>query len=160
MNPLKLFTKLYVWPRILCRENNLFTIPNRFEAQILSNSRIFTDRENVARVNALVHPRVKEDFLAWAESAGSDVVAVESAILYESGMADTVDKVLLVWADRETAVERVMRRSGLVREQVISRLQNQMSVDELLLLSDYEVCNDGVNAILPYLVEFVAGLRG
>ena len=123
-------------------------------------ARIFTDSENVARVNALVHPRVKEDFLAWAESAGSDVVAVESAILYESGMADVVDKVLLVWADRETAVERVMRRSGLAREQVLSRLQNQMSVDELLLLSDYEICNDGVNAVLPYLVEFVAGLRG
>ena len=43
-------------------------------------AQIFTDKENVARVNALVHPRVKEDFLLWAESAGSDIVAVESAV--------------------------------------------------------------------------------
>lgn len=122
-------------------------------------AQIFTDKENVARVNALVHPRVKEDFLLWAESAGSDIVAVESAILYESGMAETVDKVLLVWADKETAVQRVMRRGGLAREQVLSRLQNQMPVDELLLLSDYAVRNDGESAVLPQLMEFVNGLR-
>lgn len=122
-------------------------------------AQIFTDKENVARVNALVHPRVKEDFLLWAESAGSDIVAVESAILYESGMAETVDKVLLVWADKETAVQRVMRRGGLAREQVLSRLQNQMSVDELLLLSDYAVRNDGESAVLPQLMEIVNGLR-
>ena len=122
-------------------------------------AQIFTDKENVARVNALVHPRVKEDFLLWAESAGSDIVAVESAILYESGMAETVDKVLLVWADKETAVQRVMRRGGLAREQVLSRLQNQMPVDELLLLSDYAVRNDGESAVLPQLMEIVNGLR-
>lgn len=122
-------------------------------------AQIFTDKENVARVNALVHPRVKEDFLLWAESAGSDIVAVESAILYESGMAETVDKVLLVWADKETAVQRVMRRGGLAREQVLSRLQNQMPVDELLLLSDYAIRNDGESAVLPQLMEIVNGLR-
>lgn len=122
-------------------------------------AQIFTDKENVARVNALVHPRVKEDFLLWAESVGSDIVAVESAILYESGMAETVDKVLLVWADKETAVQRVMRRGGLAREQVLSRLQNQMPVDELLLLSDYAVRNDGESAVLPQLIEIVNVLR-
>ena len=122
-------------------------------------ARIFTDRENVARVNALVHPRVKEDFLSWAESAPTPLVALESAILYESGMVDTVDKVLLVWADRETAVERVMKRGALTREQVLSRLQNQMQVDELLLLSDYALCNDGDTTVMPRLIEIINELR-
>jgi dephospho-CoA kinase len=121
-------------------------------------SRIFTDSENIARVNALVHPCVKEDFLLWAESVSAGLVAVESAILFESGMRDTVDKVLLVWADKETAVERVMNRGALTREQVVSRLQNQMSVDELLLLSDYALYNDGKMAVLPCLVEIVGEL--
>ena len=121
-------------------------------------ARIFTDSENIARVNALVHPCVKEDFLLWAEGASAGLVAVESAILFESGMRDTVDKVLLVWADKETAVERVMNRGGLTREQVVSRLQNQMSVDELLLLSDFALYNDGKTAVLPRLVEFVGEL--
>lgn len=122
-------------------------------------ARIFTDKDNIARVNALVHPRVKEDFASWAAQAGCDIVAVESAILYESGMIDAVDKVLVVWADEETSIKRVVNRGGLTRPQVLSRLQNQMSADELLLLSDYSLRNDGNTPILPQVVEIVDELR-
>ena len=121
--------------------------------------RIFIDRDNVQRVNALVHPRVKEDFVAWAAASCSNVVAVESAILYESGMIDVVDKVLLVWADEETAIKRVMESRGMRRTQVVRRLQNQMSVDELLILSDYSLRNDGDTPILPQLVDIIGELR-
>lgn len=121
--------------------------------------RIFIDRDNVQRVNALVHPRVKEDFVVWAAASCSNVVAVESAILYESGMIDVVDKVLLVWADEETAIKRVMESRGMGRTQVVRRLQNQMSVDELLILSDYSLRNDGDTPILPQLVDIIGELR-
>lgn len=121
--------------------------------------RIFTDRENVKRVNELVHPCVKEDFVAWADATDSNLVAVESAILYESGMIDVVDKVLLVWADEETAVERVVKSRCMSRSQVVSRLQNQISADELLLLSDYSLRNDGSTPILPQLIDVIEELR-
>ena len=122
-------------------------------------ARIFTDKDNISRMNALVHPCVKADYANWANEAESDIVAVESAILYESGMIEMVDKVLLVWADEETAVARVVKRGGLTRQQVQSRLHNQMSADDLLLLSDYSLRNDGVNPIMPKLVDIVADLR-
>lgn len=122
-------------------------------------ARIFTDEQNIKRVNALVHPRVKADFLAWADRADADVVAVESAILYESGMIDTVDKVLVVWCDEETSVQRVVAARGLSKQQVLNRLQNQMSADELLILSDYSLRNDGETPVLPALVELLEGLR-
>lgn len=120
---------------------------------------IFIDRENVKRVNELVHPRVKEDFVAWAEAETSDVVAVETAILYESGMIDVVDKVLLVWADEETAIKRVTAGRGMSRQQVISRLQNQMSADDMLILSDYSLRNDSSTPILPQLIEIMGQLQ-
>lgn len=122
-------------------------------------ARIFTDSDNIARVNALVHPRVKEDFISWAAQSGSDIVAVESAILYESGMIDAVDKVLVVWADEETSIKRVVERGGLTRSQVVSRLQNQMPADDLLLLSDYSLRNDGVTPVMPQLLEIIEELR-
>ena len=122
-------------------------------------ARLFTDPVNVQRVNALVHPRVKEDFECWASAASCDIVAVESAILYESGMIDTVDKVLVVWADEETSVKRVMESRGMSRRQVENRLQNQMSADELLILSDYSLRNDGSTPMLPALGELLGELR-
>ena len=120
---------------------------------------IFIDIDNVKRVNALVHPRVKEDFAAWASAEKSDIVAVESAILYESGMIDVVDKVLLVWADEETAIKRVTGSRKMSRQQVVSRLQNQMSADELLILSDYSLRNDDDTPILPQLIEIMEQLH-
>lgn len=120
---------------------------------------IFIDKANVKRVNALVHPVVKKDFERWAVEQNSPVVAVETAILYESGVIDSVDKVLVVWADKETAVKRTIERSGMSRSQVESRLNNQMSPDDLLLLSDYSIYNDGDEPVLPQVIELLNQLK-
>lgn len=121
-------------------------------------SRIFVDDANVKRVNALVHPVVKEDFIRWAYAQTEPVVAVETALLYESGMIDVVDKVLAVWTDKETAITRTMSRSGMSRSQVLSRMQKQMSADELLLLSDFSIYNSGEKPVLPAVVSLLAEL--
>lgn len=122
-------------------------------------SRIFTDKENIKRVNSLVHPVVKRDFEEWAVRQESSVVAVETAILYESGMIEAVDKVLVVWADRETAISRTIQRSGMNRIQVENRMNNQMSVDDLLLMSDYSLYNDGDEPLLPRVMSVVEELK-
>ena len=121
-------------------------------------SRIFVDESNVRRVNSLVHPVVKEDFVRWAAMQNTPLVAVETALLYESGMIDVVDKVLAVWTDAETAVRRTMQRSGMSRSQVFSRMQKQIGVDELLLLSDFSIRNDGDNPILPAVISLLEEL--
>ena len=121
---------------------------------------IFTNKTIIERMNALVHPAVKKDCQQWAVRQYSDVVAVETAILYESGMIDTVDKVLVVWAGRETAIARTMSKSGMSRMQVEDRMRNQMTTDELLLLSDYSIYNDGDNPLVPEVLELVAQLKG
>ena len=120
---------------------------------------IFVDERNTRRVNALVHPVVKDDFCSWAQGLDAPVVAVETALLYESGMADVVDKTLLVWTDKETAITRTMSRSGMSRTQVLNRMAKQMSTDDLLLLTDYAIYNGGANAIMPAVAELLAALR-
>ena len=123
-------------------------------------SRIFTNDNNIERVNALVHPAVKKDFERWAAAKECPVVAVETAVLYESGMIEAVDKVLVVWADKETAIRRTMKRSGMSRNQVFSRMQKQVATDDLLLLTDYSICNDGNSPLLPEVIELLDELKG
>lgn len=120
---------------------------------------IFTDSDNIKRVNALVHPAVCRDFEQWALAQECRVVAVETALLHESGMISYVDKVLAVWADKETAITRTMQRSGMSRRQVESRLLKQMSADELLLLSDYSICNDSDSPLLPAVTKLLDELK-
>lgn len=119
-------------------------------------SRIFTDDNNIERVNALVHPAVKKDFENWAASKDCPLVAVETAVLYESGLIDSVDKVLVVWADKETAIRHTIKRSGMSRNQVLSRMLKQVSSEELLLLSDYSIYNDGNTPLLPEVLSLLA----
>ena len=121
---------------------------------------IFVDERNTKRVNALVHPVVKTDFCAWAQRQRVPVVAVETALLYESGMADVVDRTLLVWTDKETAIARTMSRSGMSRTQVLNRMAKQMAADDLLLLTDYAIYNGGSNAVMPAVVELLDELQG
>lgn len=118
-------------------------------------SRIFVDKDAVQRVNALVHPRVKADFIEWADAQSVPVVGVETAILFESGINEVVDRALLVWADKETCIKRVEGRNGMTRQQIINRMANQMPLDDLLLLCDYNICNDNEKAVLPQLQEFL-----
>lgn len=120
---------------------------------------IFTDSDNIKRVNALVHPVVCRDFGEWAARQNTPVVAVETAILYESGMIECIDKVVAVWSGRETAVRRTMKRSGMSRRQVEDRLAKQMSVDELILLTDYSLYNDGDKPLLPEIIELLNQLK-
>ena len=121
-------------------------------------SRIFVDERNTKRVNALVHPVVKDDFCSWTKMQEAQVVAVETALLYESGMIDVVDKVLVVWTDKETAITRSMQRSGMSRNQVLNRMEKQMATDDLLLLSDFSIYTGGDNAVMPDVVALLTSL--
>ena len=86
---------------------------------------LFSSEENASKVNALVHPVVKADFLRWAEEQDAPVVAIETALLAESGIDRIVDKVIRVDAPLETCIHRAMQRDGVSREKVLERMAHQ-----------------------------------
>ena len=71
---------------------------------------VFNDPQALADLNALVHPAVRTDFEAWAARQEGPYVILESAILYESGFDDAVDRVLAVLAPMAVRIERTCRR--------------------------------------------------
>lgn len=86
---------------------------------------IFSDEEHLKALNALVHPAVKRDFEDWCKRQAAETVVMESAILREAGMRDTVDEVWEVRAPLETRIRRVMERDRCTREQVEARIRRQ-----------------------------------
>jgi dephospho-CoA kinase len=64
-----------------------------------------------------------------------------------------------VWADTETCIKRVEGRGGMTRQNVLNRMNNQMSLDDLLLLCDYAVHNDGDEAVFPQVMEFLDTMK-
>ena len=106
---------------------------------------LFACKENADRINSIVHPCVKEDLVNWfAAHVDKRFVAVESAILYESGLDVMVDKVILVYAPLELRIRRAMSRDHATEEQIRARVAAQQSDEEKRLLADFVLYNDGV----------------
>lgn len=115
---------------------------------------VFGDDAELAKLNSIVHPAVREDFRRWCEGRSEDYVLLESAILFEAGFDTEVDRTLAVVAPRNLRIERVCRRNGMTPEQVESRIAHQMSDDELRERADYTI----VNITLDYLRSDVGQL--
>ena len=101
---------------------------------------LFAGPEHAARVNAIVHPAVLRDFSAWAARQAGPVVALESAILYESGLRSHVDYVLFVDAPEETRLRRAMRRDNATEAQVRARMRMQRP-EQCRRLADFVIDN-------------------
>lgn len=109
-------------------------------------ARVFGDEAQVAKLNALVHPRVREAFFELrdaAEADGYDLFVYEAALIYESGADRVLDHVAVVDAPLETRIDRVMTRDGVSREAVLARMQHQMSANDLRRRADFVIKNDG-----------------
>ena len=104
-------------------------------------SKVFGSDEQLAKLNSIVHPVVKADFLAWAEEQEGDYCILESAILFESGFDALVDKTVAVLAPLPFRIERAMQRDGVTREQIEARVNAQMSDDELVRRADFAIVN-------------------
>jgi len=113
----------------------------KLQKSVLANY-LFSDPHHAQKVNAIVHPVVKEDFQKWAKFQQVEVIAVESAILYESGLDATVDKVIFVDAPKELRIQRVMQRDGSNRQQVEARIKMQRA-EEQRQKADYIIENEG-----------------
>lgn len=109
-------------------------------------SYIFSSPENTEKINSIVHPRVKEEFISWSEEKNNEeynIVAIESAILFESGFDSIVDKIITVHAPLETRISRVIKRDNTTREKILDRIKSQIDESLKLEKSDFIIENDG-----------------
>jgi dephospho-CoA kinase len=95
-------------------------------------ARVFGDPAALARLNALVHPRVRDEEARRAGVlAGTDAVLVtEAALLVESGLHLRFDRLVVVDCRPEQQVERLAARDGMTEEAARARLLAQMPVHE------------------------------
>lgn len=98
---------------------------NKLNKQLLADY-LFADVEHASKVNAIIHPVVLQDFKRWAEEQHEKpIVALESAILFESGLGEMVDKVLFVDAPEEVRLRRAMLRDTVSEAQIRARMKMQ-----------------------------------
>lgn len=87
---------------------------------------VFSDPAALARLEAVVHPAMRADFLRWRAAQASDWVVLESAILLDKPLLrDLPDFILRVEADPSVRLERAVRRDGCDPAGVRARMAAQ-----------------------------------
>lgn len=118
-------------------------------------SKVFNDKDALARLNGLVHPAVIRDFNEWAAScpAGTPYIVMESAIIFESGLEKEVDHTVTVSAPEEVRIERAAARDGAAREKVAARMANQMTDAERESRAGFVIHNDDRELVWRQVLE-------
>jgi dephospho-CoA kinase len=108
---------------------------------------VFQNPEQLARLNALVHPPVlrREDEIVAEFFAREPhgIAVVEAAILIETGSYRRYDKLILVFCAPEQQIERALRREGAVEADVLARIGRQMPLEEKRKYADYVIDTSG-----------------
>ncbi len=111
-----------------------------WDRQALADA-VFGDPARLAALEAVVHPRVYEDFVRWRDAQSAPFVVMESAIFLQKPLfRPLADRVLLVDAPEKLRLERVSARDGLTPEEVRCRMKAQRVDPEA---ADAVLVNDG-----------------
>lgn len=126
-------------------------LAEKFGENILENNEIsreklgkivFGNDDNLKILNSIIHPKIKELILKLQEEhKDEDLVFLDIALLYEANFVDLVEKVVVVYADEEVQLERLMTRNSLTKEEALIRIGSQMSPQEKASLGDFVINN-------------------
>ena len=119
---------------------------------------VFASSSKLLQINTIVHSAVIDDFSRWAELQAADILVFESAIIFENGLEKYFDKIIAVVAPQKLRIERVKRRSGMSRKEILNRIKNQTSSKTLRQRADYVVINDDRTAIIPQVERILKSI--
>ncbi len=104
---------------------------------------VFQNHDLLKQLNAIVHPLVKIDFENWLLLQKKEPLVIkEAAILIESGAYKELDILIVVFANKEIRIKRVMNRDNVAKEDVEKRMETQLSDSERLKFAHYSIENN------------------
>lgn len=107
---------------------------------------IANDEQARKKLNAVINPEIKKLYdqeIDFYRRSGIPTVFYDCPLLFETNLQNTVDETILVVADKEIRIGRLMERDKLTREQAIKRIDMQMSDEEKIGLADTIIENNG-----------------
>jgi len=126
------------------------------------SDKIFNNKNQLQKINDIVHPAVRAHFLKWRKKQNTLYVIQETALIFENKSEEFYDQIILVVAPKSERIQRVSERDEISENQVKARLKNQLEDDEKIPLSHYIIENTNLsktkkkveevnNAIIAYI---------
>lgn len=106
-------------------------------------SQVFENNALLSDLNALIHPAVKVDFEQWISQQTAELVFKETALLFELNLNQNCYKSILITAEDNLRIKRVMDRDGKTYREVEAIMNQQMPEKDKIRKADYIIYNNG-----------------
>lgn len=115
-------------------------------------SLVFSDKKKLELLNSLTHPATIRDAEEWMNKQTTPYTIKEAALLFESGAAEHLDKVIGVYAPEHIRIKRVMERDKSSSEEIMKRISRQMDEEMKMKRCDYVISNNEQELIIPQVL--------
>lgn len=107
---------------------------------------VFNNKRQLKKLENIIHPKVieiiKKKIISY-EERGVKIVVLDVPLLFESGLDEMSDIIIVVVTNKKVQVERAVKSLGISKEEVLNRISAQMTMKEKILLSDRSINNNG-----------------
>jgi dephospho-CoA kinase len=119
---------------------------------------VFHDPARLEKLNALVHPATLQDADEWLQRQTTPYAIKEAALIFESGAHLQLDYVIGVHAPAPLRIQRVLQRDHISHEEIMARMDKQLTEDEKMLLCNFIITNDDHQLVIPQVLALHAQL--
>lgn len=117
---------------------------------------IYQDEYKRRELNAIIHPYVWERISEFVKREDASIIALETALMFETGCDTLCDEIWYVKTDAEIRIRRLMDSRGYTREKAETIMAAQLSEEDCLKRSDVVIENNGsVKKIVEQLQELL-----
>ncbi|MGI8636702.1 MAG: dephospho-CoA kinase [Segetibacter sp.] len=114
---------------------------------------VFSNPAKLEVLNALVHPATIKAASLWMKAQVTPYVIKEAALMFEAGSASHLNYIIGVSAPQSLRIKRVMERDKVSRDQVLSRMKQQIDEAIKIKLCDFVIVNDEQSLLIPQVLE-------
>ena len=122
---------------------------NKFKKKKISRNKlgqiVFKDEKKVGILNSIMHPLIIKVMKEQTEKLKKDnkIIVADVPLLFEIHLEKECDITVLVYADKETQIKRIMKRDKRTLEQAEDIINSQMDIEEKKKKSNYIIYNNG-----------------
>lgn len=139
-----------------------YTQDGKYNKAFVAKS-IFSNPVLKEKLEKLIHPKVLQDGEEWFETLKIKkkypYAIKEAALLFETGSAKYLDKIIVVDAPIRIRIQRMLIRGDSTLDEINSRIKNQWPNEEKARLADFVIKNDGLHALIPQVLKIHEKLK-
>lgn len=114
------------------------TIDRKKLAQI-----VFKNKTLLRELNRITHPKIIRTIKKEVKRIKRGLVVIDAPLLIEAGLANFVDKIIVVNIGKERQIERLLKKTSLSKAEILQRLKLQLPLRNKIRWADFVIDNNG-----------------